>query len=90
MRWTWDPEKDRENRRKHLISFETAQLVFRDPFMLMQEDLFPDEPRWRTLGSVEDQVLLVVHTWPDSSGEVGRIITAREATPHERRTYEES
>ena len=43
MRWTWDPEKDRENWRKHQVGFETVQLVFLDPFMLMQEDVFPDE-----------------------------------------------
>ena len=30
MRWTWDPEKDRINRRKHGISFQAAILVFDD------------------------------------------------------------
>lgn len=36
-------------------------------------------------------MLLVVHTWPEESeGEqVGRMISAREATAHERRAYEE-
>ena len=24
MRWTWDPDKDEDNKRKHGISFETA------------------------------------------------------------------
>ena len=39
-----------------------------------------------------DVVLFVVHTWPevDKTGEeVGRIISARKATGHERRAYEE-
>ena len=31
MRWTWDDEKNRTNTRDHGLSFETAQLVFRDP-----------------------------------------------------------
>jgi uncharacterized protein len=37
-------------------------------------------------------LLLVVHTWPEESEEgeqVGRIISARKATAHERRAYEE-
>jgi uncharacterized DUF497 family protein len=37
-------------------------------------------------------VLLVVHTYPElaeSGEEVGRIISARRALPHERRVYEE-
>ena len=41
---------------------------------------------------VGTQVLMVVHTWPDvdtATGEViGRIISARKATRHERRAYE--
>ena len=27
MEWTWDPEKNYENRRQHRSSFETARLV---------------------------------------------------------------
>jgi len=37
-------------------------------------------------------LLFVVHTWPDFEGgteEVGRMISARKATPHERKAYEE-
>ncbi len=34
-------------------------------------------------------VLFVVHTWPDDEDISGRIISAREAEPHERRIYEE-
>jgi uncharacterized DUF497 family protein len=30
-RFDWDPEKDRENRSKHGISFSDAQLAFADP-----------------------------------------------------------
>jgi uncharacterized DUF497 family protein len=37
-------------------------------------------------------LLLVVHTWPEETEEdepVGRIISARKATGHERKAYEE-
>ena len=38
-------------------------------------------------------MIMVVHTWPDfeveAEEEVGRIVSARKATRHERETYEE-
>lgn len=95
MRWIWDERKNRINRRDHKVSFETAQLVFDDPLAITLPDPFPEEERWRTVGSPSaefDVVLFVVHTWPeaDATGEeVGRIISARKATRGERRAYEE-
>jgi uncharacterized protein len=68
-----------------------ASRVFGDPFALTLPDPYADEERWRTVGkpSSESRVLLfVVHTWPDED-DTGRIVSAREATPHERRAYEE-
>ena len=87
MRWTWDPEKERENRLKHGISFTTAQLVFQDFYRVTEEDPHPEEQRWRTTGLVGPSVIIVVHTWPQAGP--GRIINARGVTRHERRTYEE-
>ena len=89
MHWTWDPDKDRENLHKHGIDFETAALVFQDPLMMVLEDPFPYEQRWRTLGTAQGGVLFVVHTWPEGERMAGRIITARKATPHERMAYRE-
>ena len=87
MQWTWDPDKDRENQDKHGISFATAQLVFQDFHRVIEEDPYPDEQRWRTTGMIGPSVIIVVHTWPDEGP--GRIISARRATRHERRIYEE-
>jgi uncharacterized protein len=95
LRWIWDDEKNRINRRHHKVSFEIAALVFGDPLAITLPDPYPDEERWRTIGSPSAErnvVLFVVHTRPeeDEEGEeVGRIISARKATRHERRTYEE-
>ena len=95
MRWIWDAEKNRTNRRDHRVSFETAQLVFDDPLAITLPDPFREEERWRTIGSPSVHpavVLLVVHTWPEADEadeEIGRIISARKATSHERRAYEE-
>ena len=87
MRWTWDPYKNRENEQKHDIKFETAQLVFQDMHRITGEDPYPYEQRWRTTGLVGPSVIIVIHTSPE--GGTGRIISARRATRHERRIYEE-
>ena len=93
MRWTWDPDKNRTNLRAHGLSFETATLVFDDPLAVTRDDPYPDEPRWRTMGMIGSVVVMVVHTWPefdlDHREQVGRIISARKATRHERMAYEE-
>ena len=93
MRWTWDPAKNRTNLRSHGINFKAAVYVFDDPLAATREDPYPHEQRWRTIGMVGTQVLMVVHTWTafdaDTSEEVGRIISARKATRHEREAYEE-
>jgi hypothetical protein len=87
--WTWSLAKDRENKRKHGLSFETARLVFDDPHAMSRPDPFPDEERWQTIGLIGRTAIFVVHTWPEGSEKVGRIISARKATSHERRAYEE-
>jgi uncharacterized protein len=87
--WTWNQTKNRDNTRKHGLSFETAQLVFDDPYALSRPDPFPDEHRWQTVGVIGRVAIFVVHTWPDADDDVGRIISARKATAHERRAYEE-
>jgi uncharacterized protein len=92
MRWTWDPDKAAANRVKHRLSFETAVLVFDDPLHASKPDPHPEGDRWHTIGLVGPVLLLVVHTWPEEAetGEpVGRIISARKATAHERKAYEE-
>ncbi|HEY6655511.1 MAG TPA: hypothetical protein VI038_01590 [Methyloceanibacter sp.] len=42
------------------------------------------------MGMVGPVLLLVVHSWPEGDDDpVGRIISARKATAHERKAYEE-
>ena len=47
----------------------------------------------QTIGLIGHVVVFVIHTWPEpdpeTGEEVGRIISARKATAHERRVYEE-
>jgi len=92
VRWTWDARKDRSNRRAHGLSFETASLVFDDPLALSRTDDTAEEERWQTVGEIGGVIVFVVHTWPEpneNGKETGRIISARKATAHERRAYEE-
>jgi uncharacterized DUF497 family protein len=93
MRFVWDEKKSRLNLTKHKVSFQTAALVFEDPHSISRFDRVKDgEERWQTLGvAVGVAVLLVAHAdYAESGEEVIRIISARKATPHERKSYEES
>lgn len=89
MPWTWSLAKNRENRHKHGLSFETAQLVFADPYALSRPDPFPHEERWQTVGVIGRTTIFVIHTWLEDHDRTGRIISARKATAHERKAYEE-
>jgi uncharacterized protein len=88
VEFTWDERKNRVNRRKHRVSFETAILVFDDPFHVSTQDREVDgEARWQTIGMVPgSQVLMTAHTVEEDE-KVIRILSARKATPRERRTY---
>lgn len=89
MRFEWDEEKNRINRRKHKISFETAVQAFHDPHALAILDrVVNQEERWLTIGSVGPLIILVVtHTVREDDDEVILIISARKATPRERAIY---
>lgn len=92
MTFEWDERKNRTNRAKHGVSFEAATLVFDDPHAVgVPEDTEEGEERWKTVGMAAGVVpLLVVHTHREEGGEEYiRIISARKATPRERKTYEE-
>jgi len=81
------------NERKHGVSFEDAALAFDAPFTLVEEDRSAGgEVRWRALGLVADiGLVLVIHTSRyESENEIIRIISARRATPRERRHYAEN
>lgn len=62
----WNPQKAKENLRKHKVTFERATEIFRDPFMLSIYDARHSsvEYRWITIGKDRNDVaLVVVHTF---------------------------
>lgn len=89
-RFSWRDAKAEINLRKHHVDFEKAKLVFFDPFHLSIQDRHEDgEERWQTLGMVDGQaVLLVAHTVQEDEVTHIHIISARKATKHERKFYE--
>ena len=83
----WDGRKADRNARKHGVTFEEAATVFSDPLALIIEDESHPENA-RIIGeSLAGHVLLVVYVELDQG--LVRLISARRATRHERRRYEE-
>jgi uncharacterized DUF497 family protein len=88
MKFDWDPTKAQENLLSHGVSFEEATTVFADPLAgtIPDPDHSEGEARFLTIGFTANGRLIVVsHT---EEGDTIRIISAREATSHERKQYE--
>jgi uncharacterized DUF497 family protein len=88
MRILWDPKKAETNFRKHKIRFSDAESVLFDPTALtLEEQSISGEQRFVTLGAdAIGRIVIVVYTEFDDGI---RLISARRATPSERRQYEE-
>lgn len=90
MQFDWDPAKAETNLRKHKVSFAEAASIFGDPMALTfaDPDHSNDEERWLTFGlSRRHRLLVVSHADRNHST---RIISARQATRHERKIHEET
>ncbi len=89
IRFEWDARKNRENKRKHKISFEEAQTVFLDENAVRYYD--PDhsdnEDRFLLLGmSFALRVLVICHCYREDDSVI-RIISARKANKREQSAY---
>ncbi len=88
VEFEWDDDKARANARKHGVTFEEAAQAFLDPFFQQGEASVTGERREFLLGySMAQRLLLVIHL--ERTMRI-RIISARPATRHERKIYEES
>ena len=94
MRFEWDERENRANQRKHNVSFEEAAEVFADPLHLswLDERFSTFEERWVTIGQTDTGLTLTVANlfFDENGAAVVRLISARLATPREKRQYEES
>ena len=90
MLFEWHEKKAAANKKKHGVSFEEGTTVFTDVLSLTIPDPLHsgEEERFVIIGrSSQRRILVVVHT---DFGKHIRIISARLATAHERKRYEES
>ena len=87
MRFAWDPNKAKVNVRKHGIAFEEAVTVFSDPLALILTDANYNDRAILIGESGKLRILLVVFI--EIEDQDIRIISARRATVHERKQYEE-
>jgi uncharacterized DUF497 family protein len=86
--FVWDGQKAIENRAKHKVGFETACEAFFDPSFISQDASVEHEARMAFIGmNLREQLLFVVHL--EREGMQIRLISAREATKRDRRTYED-
>ena len=88
MKYQWDQKKTESNYKKHGVYFSDAVSVFSDDLAITIDDDYPNEQRFVTLGMDSfGRILVVIYTW---RGDEIRIISARKATPSERKQYEVS
>ena len=89
IRLEWDEGKNRENKRKHGVSFEEAKSVFLDESAIryFDPDHSLDEDRFLMLGiSFKLRVLVVCHCYQVDDSLI-RIISARKANRKESAIY---
>ena len=86
IHFEWDDWKAKINRRKHGISFEQAKAVFddRSAAEFLDDRMSYGEDRFILIGKSATGLLAVVYTEYNGTH---RIISARKATPNERRRY---
>ncbi|MCR5669772.1 MAG: BrnT family toxin [Butyrivibrio sp.] len=90
LNFEWDNKKNRNNQKKHGISFETAVHIFADPFLLEQFYGIhsENEDRYKVIGSIDGYlyIIVVVYTMRHEN-KVIRIISARPACRLEKEEY---
>ena len=86
--YEWDSDKEQKNIQKHGIDFRTAILLFNDDYYvdIADEEHSEDEERHIVIGIVEKVMYLVTAVYTPRGDRI-RIISARRATPEERRVY---
>ncbi|NKB70310.1 MAG: BrnT family toxin [Candidatus Latescibacteria bacterium] len=88
MEFEWDDSKDRSNYDKHGIRFAEAGSIFEGP-VLTWEDRRRDygESRYISVGEIGDSVVVVLVVVHNPCDRKTRIISARKANLHERKSY---
>lgn len=84
----WDDIKEAENWTKHKVWFDEASTALKDLLMVEFLDDSKGDERWVAFGMLSKPQLLIV-VYEVKNEDTVRIISARKATPSERKEYEE-
>ena len=90
--FSWSNDKNRENIKKHGISFQEAIPVFLDPYLIIRYDEVHstlEETRWKGIGVLGNDLLLAI-VFSEGKENVVRLISAREASKKEKEDYREN
>ena len=91
MKFTWDPDKNKANIKKHKVSFEEASTIFLSNFLEMPDfEHSITEERFVAFGiSALKRELFVCYCYREhiNGEEVIRIISARKASKDEKEEY---
>lgn len=86
MEFEWDENKNRQNQQKHGISFEEAKEIFQGIYFTAIDDRSDyGEIREIGIGTIRGTVIITA-IYTDRNGKI-RLISARKATPKERKQY---
>ena len=88
MRFEWDPDKDRINRRKHGVSLADAEELLAgsaDYLEIYDADHSVLEDRFVAIGATRRGVLVVVYT--ERLDDITRIVSVRRATSRETKMF---
>jgi uncharacterized protein len=86
MKFEWDPQKNRTNRLKHKIDFESAKRLWEDPDRIEIRAPHPIENRYILIGKMGECLWSAVYTL---RGETVRIISVRRSKKQEIKLYEQ-
>ncbi|MBZ9815540.1 BrnT family toxin [Mesorhizobium sp. CA7] len=88
LEFEWDDQKATSNLAKHGVAFADAKrLVRRHPCSASDRSMDYEEERFIGIGIVNGLVLTVVYT---ERGDRIRLISARKATRHEQKAYDQA
>ena len=86
MEFEWDIEKNKDNQKKHQISFEEAAEIFRYPtYEIFDNRVNYEETRYIAIGSNSRMTIITV-VYTEREGRI-RLISAPRANKPEKRLY---